>query len=127
MKLLATAAVLLCAPLAAADVSGTWTGTIDVADPSDGHIISTPVRLALVQKDGALSGTIGRAQDAKGEPLSNGRTDGQMVTFEVASAEAAGVMKFRLELKGATLAGEMAGKLEGTGEIKGKVALTRGK
>jgi hypothetical protein len=110
----------------AADVSGKWTGTVDVADPSDGSIISTQVRADLQQKAGAVSGKIGRQEDLETEPIKNAKLQDGKLAFEVSSTEANGLVKFALTLNGDHLDGEMSGTMDGVA-VAGKVHLTRQK
>ncbi|HLY18748.1 MAG TPA: hypothetical protein VKR61_16065 [Bryobacteraceae bacterium] len=118
---------LFAASLLAADVSGKWTGTVDVEDPSDGTNISTPVRAELEQKADAISGKIGRQEDSEADTqaIRNASLqDGTRLIFEVASTETNGLVKFALKLDGDHLDGEMSGTMDGVA-ISGKVHLTR--
>ncbi len=112
--------------LAAAEsgVSGKWAGTIDVVDSTSGTTINTPVRMELVEKDGSISGKIGRREDMDVEPIRNGRIDGSKVFFEVNSTETSAKVKFALTLSGKTMEGEMKGSMD-SAPISGKVHLTR--
>lgn len=114
----------LAAALMAADVSGKWTGTVDVDDPSSGSAINTHVRAELRQKAGAITGTIGRQEDQEGESIRHAKLDGNRLSFEVSSAETNGLVKFVLTLDGDRLDGEMSGSMDDT-PIAGKVHLSR--
>jgi hypothetical protein len=114
----------LAAALMAADVSGKWTGNVEVADPTGGSTIDTKVRAELRQKADAITGTIGRQEDQKGESIQNAKLDGKRLTFEVSAAEADGLIKFVLTLDGDRLDGDMSGSMDGTA-IAGKVHLSR--
>jgi len=114
------------ASLMAADVSGKWTGSVDVEDPSDGTNISTPVRAELQQQGDAISGKIGRQEDQEAEPIRGVSLQDGKLTFEVASAEAKGLVKFTLKLDGDHLDGDISGNMDGVA-ITGKVHLTRQK
>ena len=116
----------LAVSLLGADVSGKWTGTVDVEDPSDGSIISTQVRAELAQKADSISGKIGRQEDQDAEPIKNARLQDGKLAFEVSSTEANGLVKFALTLTGDHLDGEMSGTMDGVA-IAGKVHLTRQK
>lgn len=108
-------------------MSGKWTGTVDVEDPSDGTNISTPVRAELEQKADAISGKIGRQEDSEADTqaIRNASLqDGTRLIFEVASTETNGLVKFALKLDGDHLDGEMSGTMDGVA-ISGKVHLTR--
>ncbi len=118
--------LFLCFPLllAAGDVSGRWSGSIEVADNAGGSSITTPVRAEFEQKANLVSGKIGRREDEQAEPIRNGKVDGTKVSFEVSSVETTSAMKFNLVLQGDHLEGEMKGTVD-SGEIVGKVRLTR--
>ena len=117
---------LLCLPLAAgaADVSGRWSGSIEVADNAGGSSVTTPVRAEFHQKADLISGKIGRREDERAESIRNGKVEGQKVSFEVSSVETTSAMKFNLVLQGDHLEGEMKGMVD-SGEIVGKVTLKR--
>jgi hypothetical protein len=114
----------LAAGLMAADVSGKWTGNVEVEDPAGGSTISAQVRAELRQKADAITGAIGRQEDQEAEPIRNAKLDGKRLTFEVSSAETNGLVKFVLTLDGDRLTGEMSGSMDGTA-IAGKVHLQR--
>src|ERR1035437_4282067 len=110
----------LAAALMAADVSGKWTGNVNVDDPTGGSTINTQVRAELRQKADAITGTIGRQEDQEAESIQNAKLDGKRLTFEVSSAETTGLVKFVLTLDGDRWDGEMSGSMDGTA-ITGKV------
>jgi hypothetical protein len=108
-----------------ADVTGTWKGNIEVADPSNGEKISTEVKAQFAQKAGAVSGKIGRAQDEQPEAIRNGKLDGKTLIFEVQPPEATSPMKFSLVLvSDDRIEGDMKGAID-VGNIQGKVVLSR--
>jgi hypothetical protein len=110
-----------------ADITGTWKGSIEVADPSNGEKISTEVKADLVQKAGVISGKIGRAQDEQPEIIKNGKLDGKTLIFEVQPPEATSPMKFSLVLvSDDRIEGDMKGAID-VGNIQGKVVLSRSK
>jgi len=110
-----------------ADVTGKWTGTVDVQDPSNGDKISTRVRAELTQKAGAVTGKIGRAQDEQLEQIRDGKLTGKTLTFEVMPEEAASPMKFTLTVvSDDRIEGDLNGAID-VGKISGKVVLTRAK
>jgi len=114
----------LAASLMAADVSGKWTGNVEVDDPAGGSTINTQVRAELQQKADAITGAIGRQEDQEGEHIQNAKLDGKRLTFEVSSPETNGLVKFVLTLEGDRLDGEMSGSMDGT-PLTGKVHLSR--
>ena len=93
----------LALALSAGDVSGKWSGTIDVEDAGS----TTEVHVELVQKAGVISGTIGRAGGADEGTIRNGKVDGTKVFFEVVSAQTSTPFKFTLTLVNDRLEGEM--------------------
>jgi hypothetical protein len=110
-----------------ADVTGTWTGTIDVADPGNGDKISTEVKAEFKQSAAALTGKIGRKQDEQLESIRDGKITGKAITFNVLPEEATTPMKFNLTLvSDDRIEGDMAGAID-VGKISGKVVLTRAK
>lgn len=114
----------LAATLMAADVSGKWTGTVNVEDPTGGPNIEVRVRADLLQKADAITGAIGRQEDQQGETIRNAKLDGRRLTLEVSSTEANGLVKFTLTLDADKLDGEISGSMDGTA-ITGKVHLSR--
>jgi hypothetical protein len=118
--------LVLAAALFGADISGTWSGNIEVTDPSSGEKITTPVRAKFDQKAAAISGNIGRVHDQEPEEIRNGKLDGKTLIFEVQPPEATSPMKFNLVLVTENrIEGEMKGAID-VGNISGKVTLTRG-
>ena len=113
----------LAATLMAADVSGKWTGTVNVEDPTGGPNIEVRVRADLLQKADAITGAIGRQEDQQGETIRNAKLDGRRLTLEVSSTEANGLVKFTLTLDADKLDGEISGSMDGTA-ITGKVHLS---
>jgi hypothetical protein len=116
--------ISLALPLAAADISGKWSGTIEIADTGNGPI-QTTVRAEFEQKSGAVSGKMGRPGDDE-SPIRNGKVEGEAVSFEVSSPETTRPVRFTLRLVGDRLEGEMKGEID-EGEIVGKVTLSREK
>jgi hypothetical protein len=119
--------LFVCLPLlllGVNDVSGKWSGSIEVLDNGGGSSISTPVRAEFLQKANLVSGKIGRREDEQAETIRNGKVEGTKISFEVSSVETTSAMKFNLTLEGDHLEGEMKGTVD-SGEIVGKVRLTR--
>jgi len=112
----------LALALSGADVSGKWTGTIDIEDSGS----TIPIQVELVQKSDALSGKVGRAGTGDEGTIRNGKVDGTKVSFEVVSAETSSPFKWNLTLVNDQLEGEMKGSMD-EGEIVGKVKLSREK
>ena len=114
----------LTLPLAAADITGKWSGTIEIADAGGGPVHTT-VRAEFAQKASAISGKMGRSGDDD-SPIRNGKVEGVAISFEVSSPETTRPMRFMLKLVGERLEGEMKGEID-DGEIVGKVTLSRDK
>ena len=96
---------LAAATLAAADVTGTWSGTLTPEDRDAG-----PALLVLKQEGNAVTGTAG-PDATESHPISKGKVENDTVTFEVETP--GGVMKFALKQKGDELAGEVTREREG--------------
>jgi hypothetical protein len=106
----------------AGDVSGKWAGIIEIDD--SGNKIETPVEMKLEQKDGALSGKIGRTNDPESVEIRNAKVEGDKLTFEASSPEVSASMTFNLTVQGERMHGEMRGAAEGN-DIVGKVSFSR--
>jgi hypothetical protein len=113
---------LLALTAHAADVAGRWSGAIIIDD--SGGKIEVPIDLSLEQKAGALSGKIGRSQDAERVEIRNAKVDGYKVTFESSSNEHSSAMTFSLTVQGEQMRGEMKGVAQGN-DIVAKVSLSR--
>ena len=74
---------LLMAPLtvAAGDISGKWTGTMDLKTP-DGQVQSMPVTAEFRQDGKSVTGTAGR-EGQEQLPIEKGTIDDKKFTFEV--------------------------------------------
>jgi hypothetical protein len=119
--------ILSVLSLYGADVTGTWKGSVEVADPANGEKISTEVTAHFEQKSNDVSGKIGRTQDDQPETIRNGKLDGKVLVFEVQPSEAATPLKFSLVLvSDDRIEGDIKGTLD-AGSISGKVVLTRSK
>jgi len=106
--------------MSGADVSGKWSGTIDVEDAGS----TTEVKVELVQKADTLTGKVGRSGGGDEGEIRNGKVDGQKISFELLSSYSTTPFKFTLMLVNDRLEGEMKGSLD-QGEIVGKVKLSR--
>ncbi len=117
--LLLVTAMLMAQPTS---VSGKWAGLIEIDD--GGSTIETSVELVLEQKDGRLSGKIGRTEDVERVEIKNAKIEGDKVTFDASSVEAMASMRFFLTVQGERMQGEMKGDAEGT-DIVAKVSFSR--
>src|ERR1039457_2630173 len=119
-------AVLLSAVLAlaasAADVTGTWSGTLKITGP-DGQTQDDTIHLILKQDGAKLTGTAG---PSAGEqlPIEKGAVEGAKVTMEVPVPN--GAFKFDVAIEGDHLKGEVT--LSAGGQtMKAKLDATRAK
>jgi len=102
--------------LSASDLTGKWTGTVDMKE--DGNAQAMSVVMIVKQDGNKLTGTAGVEEDQ--HPIQKGNVDGDTVTFEVDSGEA--IYYLELKLDGDQLSG--AAKAGPDGE-KMKIALKR--
>jgi hypothetical protein len=108
-----------------ADITGKWSGNIEVSDPSTGDKINTPVKVVFDQKDNTVSGKIGRSEDEQSEDIRNGKLEGNRITFDVQPPEATSAMKFQLVVVADDrIEGEMKGAVD-VGNVSGKVTLQK--
>jgi hypothetical protein len=113
---------VLALALSASDVSGKWSGTIDIEDSGS----TIPIQVEFVQKSDVVSGKVGRTGSADEGTIRNGKVDGTKLSFEVVSHETSSAFKWTLTLVNDQLEGEMKGSVD-EGEIVGKVKLSREK
>jgi hypothetical protein len=125
LPLILTIAMIATAAFGA-DLAGHWTGTIAVPDPGSGTTITTQVHVELSQQGDVIAGKIGRIEDNDVVAIKNGHMDGDTFTFEAASEETSGAMKFTLKIQGDRMEGTMKGSID-SGDINGKVKLSRDK
>jgi hypothetical protein len=116
---------LLALPLGAGDFAGQWSGSVEVKSP-EGEIQNHPVYFELKQDGQEVTGSAGE-NEADLHPITNGKADGDRLTFEVHVENDDGKQVFKVS---ATAAGK--DKLEGTVErqrggevISGKLTLSR--
>jgi hypothetical protein len=118
------ALLLMLASLAfaAADVSGKWTGTMDVKMP-DGSVNSTPVTAELKQTGATVTGTAGVAgQDQFA--LEKGTLAGNQLTFEVHAPD--GVYAIKATVVSETqIKGDISFTVNGGVQGTATLALTR--
>jgi autotransporter translocation and assembly factor TamB len=114
----------LALSLYAANVAGSWTGAVEVTDPSNGNRVEAPVRAVFEQKGDALSVRITR-RNADAEASGEGKLVGDVLTFTVKASTSDSKFDFRLRLASPDrLEGTLEGKLDDN-KISGKVQLTR--
>ena len=120
-KLLAIA--VLCASYAiGAEVSGKWSGTVDVKR-DDGSTNSESVYFAFKQQGDTVTGTAGGPNEA--HPIEKGKVEGNTITFELAP-EGRGVFKVKLTVDGDNMTGDVSRDRNGDVQIF-KLSLKRDK
>jgi hypothetical protein len=118
--------MLLAAIAHGADVSGNWTGTIDIKDEGSGTNITTTVKFQFVQSGETVSGTVGRQEDAELVPIKNVKIDGNKISFEASNGETSQPVKFVLTVDGDRMEGDMKTVLDSE-VLTGKVKISRTK
>ncbi|MBZ5583670.1 MAG: hypothetical protein LAQ30_15955 [Acidobacteriia bacterium] len=89
--------------------------------------MDTPVRAEFIQKANLVSGSIGRKEDQRAEPIQNAKLEGDSLVFEVRPGETEGSVKFNLKVVNAgRIEGDMKGMID-VGPITGKVMLEKEK
>lgn len=121
---IALLALTLLAADPAANLTGDWSGTIDVHDTDSGAVISTNVKMSLTHNDSAISGKIGREGETEVAPIQNARIEGNKLYFEATNADVSGPIKFVLTRQGDQMEGEMKATVD-TGDIIGVVKVSR--
>ena len=105
----------------AASIGGKWAGVIVIDD--DGTKIETPVELHLENKNGVITGKIGRENDPELVEVRNAKIEGDNLTFEASSVETSSSMRFSLKVQGEKMQGEMKGTVDGN-ELVAKVSFS---
>ena len=116
--------LLAALALAGADVSGKWSGTVEVK-VSEGDPQNYALQLQLTQKGEQVDGTIGRG-DGEQVAIQQGRLQGAKFTFQVTAPETMDPVKCVLVLNGDRLEGDLKGTVDG-GPLTGRVLLSKAK
>lgn len=96
-------ALLFSALTMAADVTGKWSGTMEVKAP-DGSTQSRPLYLILKQDGARLSGS-GGPDESEQHPFENGKVDGDRLTFAVPAG--GGNFEFAVRVAGDAITGDL--------------------
>jgi hypothetical protein len=89
--------------LAAADVTGKWSGTIEVK--RNGEAKTEPALVILKQEGAVLTGS-GGPNESEQHAMRNGKVDGNKITFEIALGGER-VMQFNLTAAGEQIDGDV--------------------
>jgi hypothetical protein len=115
--------LLAFAALAAADVTGTWTGPMTMKNGDETR--DDTAYLVLKEDGGKITGTIGPNEERRYD-ITKGTADGDNIYIEaVVQGEAALVLKLKLE--GGKLVGDLSTKGEGAPPISGRMTLEKKK
>src|SRR5262245_66669005 len=96
---------LAATTLVAADVTGTWRGTLTPEGRDAG-----PALLILKQEGNAVTGTVGPDENERHQ-ITKGKVENDTVAFEVETP--GGVMKFALKQNGGELVGDVTRERDG--------------
>ena len=117
MKSILLSLLLMAAwTLSGADLTGKWSGTLDMKQ--DGEAQTIPVVMTLKQDGKTLTGTAGPEEDQ--HAIQKGAVDGDTVTMEVDSGEA--IYYLELKVDGDQISGAVK---QGADGEKMKIALKR--
>ena len=124
MKLLLCALALTAASLFGADVTGTWSGTLEFN--RDGESRSTPALLVLKQEAGKVTGTIGPNADRR-YTIKSGTLENNKLTIEVEPEDGPAKVLLTLTLDGDDhITGDMKAETN-EGTMTGKIDVKREK
>jgi|HubBroStandDraft_2_1064218.scaffolds.fasta_scaffold313876_1 hypothetical protein len=117
MKSILVSLLLLAAwTLSASDLTGKWSGTVDMKQ--DGEAQTIPVIMIVKQDGNKLTGTAGPEEDQ--HAIQKGLVDGDTITMEVDSGEE--IFYLELKVDGDQITGAVK---QGTDGEKMKIALKR--
>ena len=114
--------IVMALVASAADISGTWSGTLKITGP-DGQTQDDTIHMILKQDGNKLTGTAGPSASEQ-LPIQKGAVDGAKVTMEVPIPK--GAFKFAVALEGDHLKGDVTMESDGQ-TIKAKMDATRAK
>jgi hypothetical protein len=109
MKVVSTVALALVAlfAFAASDVTGKWSGTLEIANPEGGS--KSEPAFVILKADGATLTGSGGPNEADQKPIRNGKVQGDRLTFEIETSK----VTMRFDLKVAE--NRIEGKIDGEG------------
>ena len=124
MKVLACFLLLLGLALsaAAADITGTWSGSFNITGPG-GETKESDALLVLKQNGSEITGTVGPNEDQR-HPIAKGKIEGNKITLETAGGDDHPAIKFELVLEGDHIKGDASGSHDGQ-TMKAKLDVTR--
>jgi hypothetical protein len=102
--------------LSGADLTGKWSGTVDLKQ--DGEAQTIPIIMVLKQEGNTLTGTAGPEEEQ--HPIQKGTVDGDTITMEVDSGEA--IYYVELKVDGDQISGKVK---QGTDGEKMNISLKR--
>jgi hypothetical protein len=105
----------------AADVTGKWTGNVEVTNPQ-GEVQNHAITFQLRQSGRELTGAL--ASEGRDSPITNGKVEGDAVTFQVQPGDEGPTWSVKLTLAGDDLNGDASAARDGETR-KAKVTLKR--
>lgn len=118
---LACGVLIVALQLSAAELTGAWAGSIEIAGPN-GQPLAERCYMKLKQSGTRTAGAIGPDKSVQWS-IQNGKAEGTGITFEMSPPEG-GRLTFDLRLAGGHLRGEAQGENRGP-TIEAKVNMTR--
>lgn len=118
--------ILLAFPLAAADITGKWTGSVEFKT-SDGTADGGSAYAEFKQKGQEITGFAGQDESNKG-PIENGKLDGKKLTLQVTLTGDGGKTVYKVTLtlvNDNRMEGDVEGQRDDGGKMAGKIVLTR--
>ncbi len=113
---------VLAASLAAADLTGKWSGTVDLKGPDGSE--SGGAWLELKQQGDEITGKAGPSEEEL-HPISDAKFDGKRLTFQVTGPQGQ-VFKLALDLiADDKLEGAIEGQTDSGDKITGKISLKK--
>jgi hypothetical protein len=105
----------------AADVTGKWTGSVEIKNP-EGEIQTHAISFQFRQSGQELTGAL--SADGKEIQITNGKVEGDAVSFQVQPGDEAPTFTVKLTLAEDDLKGDASAERDGETR-KGKVTLKR--